>query len=336
MSGPLLSSIIKILSTAKIPFAIRSGGYMPVPGFNTSPGVLLSLSALTSLSLLPGSPDLVKFGAGNNWGTVYDFLSPHGLVVPGGRSRPIGVSGFLLHGGVSHFYASVGWACESVVAFEIALASGTVVTASSGENPELFWALKGGGKNFGVVTAFTMRTWELPRMWGGVRVAVGTEDTARKVFEAMHGGVQGVVDEKAHVEVISFYNPQACAGGDAMFALSLAYAGKVEGAPEALRGYMEVDAVVDGTRVTTQRELADDDQENVGYDKRGLFRAFSYRGDSQLSFDIYTEYYALAKESGMFEADPGAMAALLWLPAGRKLSSGTSVMSLGEEAKPYL
>jgi hypothetical protein len=67
-----------------------------------------------------------------------------------------------------------------------------------------------------------------------------------------------------------------------------------------------------------------------------LFRAFSYRGDPQLSLDIYTAYYALAKESGMFDADPGAMAALLWLPAGRKLSSGTSVMSLGEEAEPYL
>lgn len=348
----LASAILKVLSETVTPFAIRCGGYMPVPGYNTSPSILVSTTNLTNITLLPSpSKNLVKFGAGNNWGAIYDFLEPHGLVVPGGRSRPVGVSGFLLHGGVSHFYAEVGWACEAVVEFEVALASGDIVVANEKQNPELYWALKGGGKNFGVVTAFTMRTREMPKMWGGARVALGTTPNATRVFEAMHEGIQGDVDEKAHVEIISFFIPQMCQSGDPMFALCLAYAGEVE-RPEALKGFLDVEAVMDGTRVTTQKELADDDKQNNGYDKRyarvtfleeraltgitrGLFRAFSYRGNPQLTLNIYTEYYSLAKESGMFEEDPGAMAALLWLPAGRKLSSGTSVISLGEEAEPY-
>ncbi|KAF2446584.1 FAD-binding domain-containing protein [Karstenula rhodostoma CBS 690.94] len=333
-------AILKVLSDTKTHFAIRSGGYMPVPKYNTSPAVLISLSRLSSIELLPPtspSPPLVKFGAGNTWGPIYDVLSPHGLVVPGGRSRDVGVGGFLLHGGVSHFYASLGWACESVVEFDVALASGDVVAANASLNADLFWALKGGSANFGVVTAFTMRTAKLEKMWGGVRVAVGTGETASRVFTALHAGIQGDVDEKAHVEVISFYNPTACAGGDALFVLSLAYAGEVEKeGPAALKGFMEVEAVNDGTRVTTQRELAADDKVNVGYDKRGLFRAFSYRGGPQVTLDIYTEYYALVKASGVFDADPSAMAALLWLPVGQKLASGTGVMTLGEDAEPYL
>ncbi|KAK7184325.1 FAD binding domain-containing protein [Paraphaeosphaeria sporulosa] len=334
------AKILQVLSDTKTPFAIRSGGYMPVPGFNTSPSILISLSRLTYVSLLPspsqdGETPLVKFGAGNTWGRIYDALSPHGLVVPGARSRPIGVGGFLLYGGVSHFYASVGWACEAVTEFEVALASGIVVTANATQNADLFWALKGGGANFGVVTSFTMRTRKLKKLWGGVRVAVGTQLTALQVFTALHEGIQGDVDEKAHVEVITFYTPEMCGSGDALFVLSLAYAAEVEN-PVALKGFLDIEAVSDGTRMTTQRDLAGDDKVNVGYDKRGLFRAFSYRGGGELTLDIYTTYYALVKASGLFDADPSAMAALLWLPAGRNLAAGTGVMALGEEAEPYL
>lgn len=240
---------------------------MPVPGYNTSPSVLLSTSDLTGIEL--GANNTVRFGAGLQWGSVYDFLEPHGLVVPGGRARPVGVAGFLLHGGVSHFYAELGWACESVVEFEVALADGSVVVASAAQNEDLYWALQGGGKNFGVVTAFTMRTREMPKLWGGVRIALGSEEVARRVFESMHGlhGRGGVENEKAHAEVISFYNPHACANGDPMFALALAYAGEVE-RPEVLKGFLEVEAVADMTRVTTQRDLADDEKNFIGYDKR--------------------------------------------------------------------
>lgn len=325
---------------------------MPVPAYNTSPSLLLSTTNLNGIEL--GANETVRFGAGLQWGTVYDFLEPHGLVVPGGRARPVGVAGFLLHGGVSHFYAEVGWACESVVEFEVALADGRVVLASSQQNEDLYWALKGGGKNFGVVTAFRMKTRRLPRMWGGVRVALGKEDVARRVFEGLHGLHDGGEEsEKAHVEVISFYNPMACVGGDPLFALALAYAGEVE-RPEVLRGFWEVEAVADMTRVTTQRDLGDDEKNFVGYDKRcvvcvrftvfeqraddnrGLFRTFSYRGSPELTLEIYKEYYEAVKKSGMHDLDPTAIAGLLWSPSAKRLASGTSVLSLGEEAEAYV
>ncbi|KAJ4303161.1 hypothetical protein N0V90_002054 [Kalmusia sp. IMI 367209] len=326
-------NILRILSETGTDFAIRSGGYMPVPGYNTSSSILISTVNLNKIEVLPG--DLVQFGAGLQWGSVYDFLEPRGLVVPGGRSRPVGVSGFLLHGGVSHFYGEVGWACESVTEFEVVLADGRVVTANEKESADLYWALKGGGKNFGVVTAFTMKTCALPKMWGGPRLALGNEGTVGRVFKTMHEGLEEGRDEKAHVEVISFYNPHACPSGDPLFALCLAYAGETE-RPEALRGFWEIDSVADMTRVTTQRGLADDEKEFVGYDKRGLFRAFSYRGGPELTAELYKEFYALVKESDVFKDDPTTIAAMLWLPATRKLAEGNSAISIGEQAQPYL
>ncbi|KAF1964264.1 FAD-binding domain-containing protein [Bimuria novae-zelandiae CBS 107.79] len=327
------ASIIHTLSSTKTPFAIRSGGYMPTPSYNTSPSILLSLRRFSSIELLQG--DRVRFGTGCQWGSVYDVLEPHGLVVPGGRSRHVGVGGFLLHGGISHFYGATGWACESILAFEVVLPDGRVVEASQGREEELFWALKGGGKNFGCVTAFTMQCQRLGKIWGGSRVALGTPGVAVQVFDATHGLLGEEVDEKAHVEVISFYNPYACPGGDPMFSLSLAYAGEVE-KPEGLKAFLEVEAVADTTRPTSQRELADDEKNFIGFDKRALFRGFSYRGSPELTLDVYNAFYAAAKASGMFELEPSALAAVLWSPINRKMAARTSAVSLGEDAEPYL
>lgn len=259
--------LLSHLATTRTPFAIRSGGYAPL--HNTSPSLLLSTSRLTALSL--NSDDTVSIGAGLTWGAVYDFLTPHGLVVPGARARPVGVAGFLLHGGISHFYAEAGWACEAVVAFEVALADGRVVRAAAGgEHAELYWALKGGGKNFGVVTAFTMRTRRLGRMWGGQRVVRGGEGVAERVLGEVHAlhGERGEENEKAHAEVIAVFDPSVCEGGEEMFVLQLAWAGEEGGEVEALKGFREGECVVDGTRWTTQGELAGDDGSFVGFDKR--------------------------------------------------------------------
>ena len=69
---------------------------------------------------------------------------------------------------------------------------------------------------------------------------------------------------------------------------------------------------------------------------RGLFRTFSYRGSPELTLEIYKEYYTAVKKSGMHDLDPTAIAGLLWSPNAKKLASGTSVLSLGEEAEPYV
>ena len=108
-----------------------------------------------------------------SWSDVYSYLEPHGLAVPGGRIGPVGVPGLLLAGGVSFYGNQVGWACDSVVNYEIVLADGSLVEANKDHHPDLFWALKGGSSNFGIVTRFDVQTIRSPKIWGGTHTVAG-------------------------------------------------------------------------------------------------------------------------------------------------------------------
>ena len=101
---------------------------------------------------------------------MYKALEPFGLAVPGGRLGPVGVPGLLLAGGVSYYGNQVGWSANSVVNYEIVLASGEVVNANAEVNPDLFWALKGGSSNFGIVTRFDIQTVPSRKVWAGMHI----------------------------------------------------------------------------------------------------------------------------------------------------------------------
>lgn len=102
-----------------------------------------------------------------SWSDVYKYLEPHGLAVPGGRIGPVGVPGLLLAGGVNFYGNEVGWAADSVVNYEIVLADGSLTNVNKKHLPDLFWALKGGSSNFGIVTRFDVETIKSPKIWGG-------------------------------------------------------------------------------------------------------------------------------------------------------------------------
>ena len=91
-------------------------------------------------------------------------LEPVGRVVVGGRLKTIGVAGLSLGGGVSYFSAKYGFGMDNIVAYEIVLSTGLVVTATATTYSDLFWALKGGGNNFGIVTKFTFSTYSAPNI----------------------------------------------------------------------------------------------------------------------------------------------------------------------------
>lgn len=99
---------------------------------------------------------------------VYDELEKHQCVVGGGRVGSVGVGGYLLGGGLSYYAGRHGFACDNVVAYEVVLADGSIITASANEHEDLFRALKGGGNNFGIVSRFTMGTLPISPVWGGV------------------------------------------------------------------------------------------------------------------------------------------------------------------------
>ncbi|KZM18431.1 uncharacterized protein EKO05_0001313 [Ascochyta rabiei] len=141
-------------------FAVRGGGHMPIPGYNgiNNSGILLSPSNLTTLAL-SSDKSTVSVGPGNRWGDVYSYLAPSNLAAVGGRIGHVGVPGLLLGGGISFYSSQHGFASDNVVKYECVLSSGVIVEATAtNAYSDLFWALRGGGNSFCIVTRFDLKT----------------------------------------------------------------------------------------------------------------------------------------------------------------------------------
>ena len=143
--------------------AVRSGGH---GGFAaTDNTLLLDLRAFADVEVLDS--ERVRVGTGAVWGEVATALAPHGLAISSGDTYTVGVGGLTLGGGVGWMVRQYGLALDSLVEAEVVLVSGEVVTASHVSEAELFWALRGGGGNFGVVTSFTFQAHPLPSVVAG-------------------------------------------------------------------------------------------------------------------------------------------------------------------------
>lgn len=132
--------------------APRSGGHS-LGGYSTTPGLVIDVSGLNSVTLGQGSATI---GAGAELVDITNTLAPAGLAISGGYCPTVAAGGFLQGGGIGLFTRSMGVSSDKVTQMEVVLADGRVVTASPREHSELFWALRGGGGgNFGVVTSYT-------------------------------------------------------------------------------------------------------------------------------------------------------------------------------------
>ncbi|KAK3215622.1 hypothetical protein GRF29_8g598138 [Pseudopithomyces chartarum] len=167
-----VATIVKVLTAAsflkRCQFAVRSGGHTPIPGANNiDNGVTIDLLYMNGTTYDPDTK-LASISPAARWGSVYETLEPLGRMVGGGRGSTVGVGGFLLGGGISHYAPRIGLACDNVVNFQVVLASGLIVNANKKTNSDLFKALKGGNSNFGIVTRYDMETFESEDLWGGI------------------------------------------------------------------------------------------------------------------------------------------------------------------------
>src|SRR5438874_9262725 len=136
--------------------AIRCGGHNG-PGLGSvDDGLLIDLSGLKTFSVDPDART-ATVGGGCLFGEVDAATHEHGMATPGGIISTTGAGGLILGGGIGHLTRKCGLSIDNVLGAEVVLADGSVVTADEKQNDDLYWAIRGGGGNFGVVTSLTMR-----------------------------------------------------------------------------------------------------------------------------------------------------------------------------------
>ena len=133
------------------------GGAHSVPGFGTNDGgVVLDLGRMKGIRVDPGNRT-VRADGGCTWGDFFHATYPFGLATTGGIISTTGIGGLTLGGGIGHLARAHGLSIDNLLSADVITADGKRVVASERENPDLFWALRGGGGNFGVVTSFEYR-----------------------------------------------------------------------------------------------------------------------------------------------------------------------------------
>ncbi|KAG6353411.1 hypothetical protein INS49_005592 [Diaporthe citri] len=143
---------------------------------------MVSLSRLNAREFKQGQ-EIASIGPGQVWRDVYHWLAQYGLAVNGGRYPTVGVGGYLVGGGISCFSSTHGWGCDTVIAYEVVLADGSIVEATAdGEYADLFWALRGGHNNFGTVTRFDLETFAMTSAYFGGTIWDGNNASAQTQF----------------------------------------------------------------------------------------------------------------------------------------------------------
>ena len=169
---------LRFAAAEGIGVGIRGGGHGS-GHFDNDGGLVIELANFTGIEV---NGTTVRIGGGAIWGDVAAELGRHRLALTSGDTKSVGVGGLTLGGGVGWMVRQYGLAFDSLVAAEVVLPSGEVVTASADEHPDLFWALRGGGGNFGVVTTFVFEAHPLD----GVVFGTLTFDVAH-LAEALAG-----------------------------------------------------------------------------------------------------------------------------------------------------
>jgi FAD/FMN-containing dehydrogenase len=159
-------AVVRHAAEAGTGLAVRGGSHS-VPGFGTADDALVAdLSGLPDVVVDPEGRT-ARVGGGATWGGFDQAAGAHGLATTGGIVSTTGVGGLTLGGGIGYLARADGLSCDNLVAAQVVTADGQKVTASEDENPDLFWALRGGGGNFGVVTEFTFRMHPVTEIYGG-------------------------------------------------------------------------------------------------------------------------------------------------------------------------
>jgi FAD/FMN-containing dehydrogenase len=163
-----VAAVVKVAREQHLPLSVYGGGHGVTGSAVVDAGLCVDLREMRTIEV-DAEAGTARVDAGCTWGELDAATQQHGLALTGGRMSRTGVAGLALGSGSGWLERKFGYTCDSMLAAEVVVADGRVVTASEDENPDLFWGLRGGGGNFGIVTRFTFDLHPLgPIVLGGM------------------------------------------------------------------------------------------------------------------------------------------------------------------------
>ena len=171
-----VDDVVRLARDTGLELAVRSGGHSGAGHSVTEGGIVLDLSDLKGLDIdVEGRTAWAETGL--TAAEVTEALEPHGLAVGFGDTGSVGIGGITLGGGVGYLVRKFGLTIDDLLAAEVVTADGQRLLVDAENHPDLFWAIRGGGGNFGVVTRFKYRLHELPETLGGMLILPATAET---------------------------------------------------------------------------------------------------------------------------------------------------------------
>jgi FAD/FMN-containing dehydrogenase len=226
-----VAAAVNFARDERLPLAIRGGAHS-VAGMGTCDGgVVIDFSSMKNV-VVDAEKRTARAGPGAKWTDFDKATQAHGLATTGGTVGDTGIAGLTLGGGFGWLEGTCGMAVDNLLAADVVLADGRLVRASSGENSDLFWALRGGGGNFGVVTAFEYRLHAISQIVGGM--VVHPYSAARDVLK-FYGTFLETAPDPLTVAAAIMTGPD----GRKVCAIVCTYAGPIEEGLRAVRPIKE-------------------------------------------------------------------------------------------------
>ncbi len=176
----------------KLLLAVRGGGHNGGGLGICDGGLVIDLSGIKFIRV-DTSDNTVRVGGGNLWGEVDHATHPYGLAVPAGIISSTGVGGLTLGGGVGHLSRKYGLTIDNLLEADMVLADGSFVTVNAEQNTDLFWAIRGGGGNFGIVTSFKFQAHPVKTVIGGP--TLWPVEKTEEIMEWYHEFIHNAPDE---------------------------------------------------------------------------------------------------------------------------------------------
>ncbi|TDD65197.1 FAD-binding oxidoreductase [Jiangella aurantiaca] len=249
-----VQAAVRLARENGVPFSVQSSGHGAVRP--NDDGVVLNVTRLTGVDV-DAERKVARIDAGVRWRSVLEAAAPHQLAGLSGTAPTVGAVGYTLGGGIGLLLRRFGFAADSVLAADVVTADGSLVHASRDENPDLLWALKGGGGNFGVVTSLEVRLYDVPSVHNGTMMYPGAR--AAEVLRAWADWTGQVSDDVTSAVMVMSFPPIPAVPeplrGQHVAMLRATIAGDDGSALEPLRAALG-EPLMDGFRTSTYLEAA--------------------------------------------------------------------------------